>query len=814
MQGEIVDVLRDINPNNRTAEWYMKYITILRTQWLPLFNPARVRHNKELILSQQSMQKIVDSFKDKEFKKSTKFEQLGIWNRMLNIMVEELTKAPPKCELNATDPQAVSDKKSDIILLQQKHIVENDLNTNAAKIGDPAQMIVGNDKFKGNVDEFGRWGLDPNDPDDIAFYQQNNFQRLKYEVAGQNLINSIMKVNRFDEDTIRKFVIDILAVLGICMQVLVDQVTGEIKYQYVWPEEAFGIFGDSEDGSNDVCKGVQRSSTITEWLGMVGNDFDWDKDWPQLLSAINYRNGYKYTGFIRNGVPYDCYGNQSLCDKAKIGYEWASNPVEWTQAYLFKVYTGYIEWDVMDATATYLMKKDSGELLPGQINYNTPLDGKQETKEYAKESFYQHQMYKAYFLATGFSSGYIYNFGKLYFQQLTGVFDEIAKGTLMFYRYEGKSAAEISEPYIDFANLTFYRMKWIVWHSKPQKKQYILEELIQLQKGLQKLYPQQATGVTPNIQTALQQLIQYKEENFVDIRTFPQVEGKVYPQLPSEEGAKGGVDNIAATLQAITGWCESQIAEKIGLNDMRLGQQENERQGYKQGVAETQASLNSTGYVYRMIQYLKQHIATMTCNLAQDIVRYKDTLPYNYLKKLVGEDDLENLKLLGDFAQHRYAIVVNDYNAGMDRNLLIQAALKSLDSGDGRGGISVEQFGILMLTTDYKKLFILWGFYKYKAAKQLRKQQLQDAQQQQQNAMQLEKMKQQTVQLQGQLAITKEQVAADGYKYSADKQYAAKVDVKQIGIGAETQKIQEKTDAEKQIAENKATIELEKSLHP
>ena len=101
-------------------------------------------------------------------------------------------------------------------------------------------------------------------------------------------------------------------------------------------------------------------------------------------------------------------------------------------------------------------------------------------------------MYKSYYLITGYTSQYIYNYGQLYYTRLEGAFDEIARGTLMFYRYEGKSAAEISEPYIDFANLAFYRFKWIVWHSKPQKEQHVLEELIQLSKGFQKLYSQQA----------------------------------------------------------------------------------------------------------------------------------------------------------------------------------------------------------------------------------------------------------------------------------------------------------------------------------
>lgn len=812
MQGQIVEMLQDINPNNRGYDWYQKYITTLRMWWVPLVNPQRCRINKEIILSMQPMNEIMDSFKDKEFKKGTQFLPLGIWNRMLNIIVEEMTKTPPQVELKAEDSQAISDRKEDILLLRNKHILENDINTIGAKVGDPAE-IVGADKFKGNIEEFERLGLDPNDPDDITFYEQSGFQRLKYEIAGQNLINVVMKLNRFDQDTLRKFVIDILAVLTISMQTYVDAITGEIKYRYLYPEEVYGIFGDTEDGSTDICNGYQRSSTVREWLGSVGNDFVWDRDWRQMLAAINYRNGLKFTGFIRNGYQYNCWGNENWTKEANTGEYPASNVMDWNQAYNFRVYTGYIEWPTMDATATYLAKNGTGELIPGQINYETQLT-KKETTSYFKESFYQEQYYESYFLATGFANQWIYKYQKTYFQHLEGAFDEVSKGTIMTFRYEGRSAAEISRPYIDLCNLTFYRMKWVVWHSKPQKEQHVFEELLQVAKGLQRLYPQQANSKLPPLDTILQQVIQYKRENMVDIRAYPQIEGKTYPQLPPTEGAKGGIDNIAVSMQAVEQWGEMQIAEKIGLNDIRLGQQQNDRQGYKQGVMETQSSLNSTGYIYRMIQYLKMHVATITCNYAQDIVRFEATVPYKWLLKLLGEDDFENLKLLGNFAQHRYGLLIRDYNANLERQRLMAAADKALDTGDGRGGITIGQWGILMMQEDYKKGLRLLDFYKYKEAKKLRKQQLQDMQIQQQNQLQLEQARQQTEQMKGQLAITKEQVAADGYKYAADKQYAAKVDTKQLGITGETQKIAEKTDAEKQVAENEATIRLQEALHP
>ena len=209
---------------------------------------------------------------------------------------------------------------------------------------------------------------------------------------------------------------------------------------------------------------------------------------------------------------------------------------------------------------------------------------------------------------------------------------------------------------------------------------------------------------------------------------------------------------------------------------------------------------------------MKQFNATVTCNYAQDIVRFKDSLPYKYLLKLLGADDFENLKLLGNFAQHRYGIFIHDYNANVERQRLMAAADRALDTGDGRGGITISQWGILMMEQDYKKGLRLLDYYKYKEAKRLRAQQLQDMQMQQQNAMALKQADAQIKQMEGDLAIKKEQIRASGYKYAADMDYRAKIDAKNIGISAETQKIIEKTDAEKQIAENKADIELQKSL--
>jgi len=484
MNSEAFSILKEINPENKDAKWMTEATSKMRFSWRALVDRTRMAENKSYLFSQQDMCKVVNSFKDKQFKKDTDFIPLGIWNRILNILVEEIRKLPPKVQLKAQDATAEIDKNNDVELFKLKGFHEQNINAINKKVGEVDDYIT-EENFKSNIlKEFKRLNLDPKDPQDVDFFQQNDFPRLKYEEAGQKLINIIMKLNRFDEERIMDFVIDALASLCICIQAYVDEPTGQILYDHISPDEAYGIWSDRRDGSNDICQGYMKNMSVREWLGRVGNNFVWDKDWSQLLWAINYANNQKYTGFIRGGVTYNLNQvdgtGQSQPQNTK---GWVTNNLDWSLAYTFKVYVGYIEFSSIDATATYLKKVGTDELLPRSIGLNAFLEDNKETTEYEKESFYNEQMYKTYFIATSSVTQWIYNWGKVYYQQLHGVYDQFAKGTLMYYRLEGTSPVDISKFYIDFANLTAYRMKWIVYHSKPKKEQYIIPELIKVAKS-------------------------------------------------------------------------------------------------------------------------------------------------------------------------------------------------------------------------------------------------------------------------------------------------------------------------------------------
>lgn len=708
-------------------------------------------------------------------------------------------------------------KERDILLLKNKAKHENLVNSIGAKVGDKVPTIVDKDKFRSNIEEFQRLGLDPNDPEDVDFYQRSGYQRLNFEIAGQKLINIIMRLNRFDEETIRDFVLDILAALCCCIQCYVDQETGEIKYTRIFPEEAMGIWGNRRDGTDDIAQGYQKNITVREFLGRVGNEFEFARDWPQLLWAINYANNEVFTGFILNGNYFDATSGQlrsSAAANLVNDENTTSNNkfLDWSLAYTYKIYTGYIEFESIDATATYLAKVATGEITPRQVDFDFYMGSKEENKEYYKENFYQYKMYKSYFLVTSSTSQWIFNWGKVYYQELYGAFDQFAKGTLFYYRLEGISPAEISDFYIEFANMAAYKLKWLAYKAKPQDDEYVISELIKVAKSMQRLYPQNDKTKVPTLDNILSQLIQYQRENTVILRDYPEIEGKTHPVLHPLHSNIRPPDPIASWMQALEKWCEDQIAEKVGLNDLRLGQIQNARQGLKQGQEETEASQNSTGYLFRMIQYTKEHLATTTLNYAQDIVRFKDSIPYKYLLKLLGDNELENIKLLKDFSSCRLGIVFQDYNTQLTRQAFTNMVMRMADSGDGRGGLSPIEVGILLGEENYMNGFKLLNYLKYKEDKKKRKQEIETIKMQQQHEMAMEKQKEQTEKTKGGLAIQKEQIPAGASIKVAEINNAGKKEVKEMGIQSEPTKQQSKTEGQKEIISHKANTEAEKPL--
>lgn len=770
--------------------------------WQPIVNLNDAFYRKELIDGRQSMKKVIESFDDKKFKEHNTIKPLKIMNVFINTVVEDLRKTPPNAELRATDPTAINDKKEDMELLANRKILEKDKNELHQKVGFP-KYKMGYDKFKGNVEEFDKLGLNENDTDDLTFFEQN-LLRLNYEIAGQSVINNVLKTAKVDEGTAHKYARDVLANNVLCGQTYVDEISGEIKgNEYIYPEEFYGIFSDREDGANDICHGWQRQVTVSEFLRRAGNDFNWNDEWPKLLAAINYCMNTKYTGFVRSGFNFDCCGNSLWSQQANLpDGTTQSNLVDWSVAFQYKIYMFYIEWPVPVATTTIVSKKEN----PNDFNF-TPYSlnlKKKEKKEYQKESWYQEQMYKSFGIATTMTSQYLFNFGKVYHQILEGENDEYARWTCWYYRQPGTTAAEVAEEFIDIANFSFYKLKFLLYKAKPEDEQFLINELLELAKGFKQLGVQSGTNQnSPLGQDILDQIIQWQRTKSIKIRAYPRTDGKIHPELTPIHNDQRGIDPMFGVMQAIVEWAQRQIAFLIGINPMRIGANPPARESFKTEQSIIQQSYTSTSFVYRMFEYMKNHMANTICLYAQDIVNFKDAIAYKWLKRLVGEDNIKALEALDNFAPHRYGIFVTNFNQAAAKEELKQVAFEKWKEGK----LTTEQLAVIELTEDYKRGLQLMAWIEKRNEKKLRKQAIQDAQIKDQMAQQ-EYMRQKDLEATKAAGMNEgKKIAADATKYMADKNAQSKENTKQMQVQSDVPKITAKAEAQKEVNTNKKNLE-------
>src|ERR1700749_2384711 len=151
MYGPSYEIYKEIDASKKDATWGDNAITIIRRDWRPLINQSRCRENKRYLDSMQSLEDIMNRFKDKKFKESLNWDPLGIWEPFKNTLVEDILKNPPKAELKATDPSAITDRKKDISLLRNRKIIEGDISKYQQQIGLPGYKYE-HKNFKGNVE--------------------------------------------------------------------------------------------------------------------------------------------------------------------------------------------------------------------------------------------------------------------------------------------------------------------------------------------------------------------------------------------------------------------------------------------------------------------------------------------------------------------------------------------------------------------------------------------------------------------------------------------------------------------------------------
>jgi len=794
-----------------TLEWANQVVTRLRIDKRWVIAPGYYAEQKALLLSLQDMTPIKQYFDDPEFLRNVRFEQLPVWEKLRNILTDEIKKSGIKPYINATDPAAEDDKKSDLFKLQARQAHENNINQNKQAIGLP-NYKMGKEDFNGNVDKFDQIGLDPNNPSDVNFFFDSHY-KLNYETNAQILVDAFLDLNEVEFD-IPRYVNDVLCCKCVCKQEYISPISGQIVTKYLQPSQTFAIFGRRRDGKDAKCRGWEMQIPVTELLNQLGNAFNFERDWLALISAINYGSNTTFDGFIKGGNTYtNLYNGGNLAATEIPNPQRELNLLNWdnymtygVQTYNYMVYFGYIEWEQQCSTIEKRNTK-TGQRFTVNNAYEPT-----KSSLYEKESWNYLTIKTSNYIATGAFSQKLYGYGDMYHQLTEGQYDEYSRGSISIIRYEGKSATEISWMYITLANYAYYKMLWAIHRSRPDIWDFSFESIRDV---AMKLMPQtegtnapQAAGAFGN---AVNDLIEKFQRKMVMMHTYPiSDDGQVMGGGSSPHiKIPGSLDPLAVELKSeILEWAEFQITDKIGLGGLREANAPNPKDGLKLNEMYLKQSRAATGYIPDMLQSSFEHSAKLILLYVQDILRFKSDIPYKYLLKFVGEKVLTSVERLADIAAHRYAIFVTS----LDTQAQLEEIWQQAALAQQQGQITYSQYLLIRSIKEPRLASIQFAYMEERAAKKKQSDAMALQQQAAQNQMQLQQMMQQTEMLRQQGGIRVAELNKEAVIAGKQIDYKAKIDTKAMQTENEVPKISAKTESQQQVLETKSNLDSQKAV--
>lgn len=774
----------EIDPAKKDNQWAERLITHFRSYWGYLVHPSDAEKNMAIILSRYDMKNVKKMFKDPN-KMGMEFLPIAIMEKIRNILIGERVKAGITVNLNAVDPTAESERKSDKSLLENRKDIEQLISFMQQGIGLPEykmaneEKITGKKVFKGNIDMFDALGLNPGEADQVAYFFKVWF-KLLHEMRAQDVVNYFINYNEV-RDNIEKWCNDIMGKKVISAQAYVNETSGAIDIKYIAPERVRLIPGKRADGKDSVCIGYEDTVTVSDVIKRMGNSFDWDRDMYYLLNAVNYTNHREITG-IFDGESLICGAYRNRQSQEYCQFNDFLN---------FKVEIGYIEFKTFNADAYKI-----GVDWHGNLRYikKPPTSQLHEASKYAKEIWYNEVTYKSYYLATSTNTQKLFKCGPLYHQTIEGAEDEYSNYSIFFKKEAGPTIAEVAYPWIELAQEAFTKFRWMVRKAKPKGRAYNYESLIKVAQKMIK---------DGNEKTKIHEVIKMFEEGINEIFTIPEIDGqKVGGGVNPNYDLPNGLDVTALSFKEIINWAVENIKGDLGINEIREAYSPKPNDGFKLQMTTLEQSRNATNYMSEMIDNVLRQTAKYTLNCVQDIVRYKDTIPYNFLKRAIGETAINDIKELDGVSLHRYGIFVNSFATYMER----QRVLAETNEAWQKGEISYEVKMLIDSIDDYRKAAYIMAFEKVRAKREKQ----QEVQQLHMNAMQVadtqHKNKMDEIDLNGKYGVREQQVRGYYYYIASINLAKSKENLQEIKSENKKEEISLKSQADKEEKR------LEKSL--
>lgn len=793
----------ETDESKMTAEWADRVISYRRMDWQFVISPSEYFANKNWLLSVQSMKDIENYFDDEEFKRNVKFVPLPIMEKPRNILQDEVKKSGIKPYIEANDVSAIQDKDNDVFKLTNRSILENDINAARSKINIQAPYKMDYDKFNGNIDEFDQMGLDASDPSDVRYFIEAHY-KLNYVANAQICVDSYSDLNE-DEEDIPRYIIDVLCCKATCSWDYVSPVTGQIKSQYLQPSQTRWIRGNRRDGKDAACRGWEKQITLTQLIEQLGDSFNFETQWRDLVSSVNYYNNTQYDGFIRDGVPYNMRLDGMSPEQIKEQGDLPVQLMEWGSLTTmnYKVHFGFIEWEQWCDHAEKRNTKN-GLMFPVSSSDFKPT----ERSLYERKDWYFQKTKCSFYLATGAISQRLYGYGDLFAQLTEGQYDEYSRGSVSIILEEGLPAILVAHPYLHLANYAYYKMVWAIHKSEPDIWDFSYESIIEVAKKMRnelqgQNQPQQAGA----FYSATMQLVEYMKKKLYRLHTYPIVDGRVVGGGGSpHQKIPGQLDPLATELRTIVlEWAEYQITDKLGLAP-REANTPNPKEGLRLTEIYLKQSRSATGYIPDMIERTFEHKAKIRLLYIQDIINHKASVPYKFLVDLVGKKIIGAVEALGKVAYHRMGCTVKSFSVQQEREDLLQKAEIALANQQ----ITFIEYVMVKNMKDPRKAGIELAYMQEKAAKATQQRAMQLQQQQQAGQQQIIQMQMDLEDRKGMWKLKGDQIIADAQVQGKQLDYQKGVQTTAMKLDAEPQKQAAKAEKDEDILRTQHALENQK----
>lgn len=775
--AQIIQILPEYietDPRKKDETWANRVITQTRMNWRPIVNPYTSKRNRDYLFGRQNTEAVEAMFLDPKMA-NLDFSPQKVMEKIRNILVSDMENEDVSIEVNAVDPSSQSQREADKELLANRSDTEEFLTHIGATINQPAFNMANEEKssgkklFNGDVAQFDNMGLNEGSGEDRNYFF-DAFYKLRHEAQLDTTLKAILKYNEAKK-LIPILCNDILADKCCALSVYVDEVSGAPTVSHINTDSVFAIPGSRPDFKDSAALGWEIDITIMQFIRRMGSAFNMATDYEWLLRGINAKWGTSYLG-IGDGPGNVYYGS---CDSNR-----SDSLVTWAQLYNYKIGLGYIEFKSIDRKS-YKFTKANEQGNP-KVYRIKPTAKMQENSKFSRKDIDEESTYKAYYIMIGASDQKLFKYGRLPYAYLEGSEDQISSFTTVVYKEPGPSAAEVAIPHLIIYEKAIKKYEYLINQAKENGYAINMDAIIELAQRLST----DTKKVDP-----MDLLKTYNDTPNILFANNTPTGGNGVPFIQLENG----ITKTVLELYAITKNCLFDIQDQLGTAPRNA----NAPQPREVAQIQTQAleqSKGATGYINRELTYVFADAAVRLVSYIQSIVKFRkiNSIGYNFLNKLLGDEVMADITSLEDTCMHRYGIFVEPFNRAFDRQELKGITMQAFATGQ----ITYDQMLLVNSIDSTKRAAYVLSYQKRKMEAQAREIEQQRAQIAQQASAQTFQQDMQITQAKGQLEIQAKDKEGEWY-------YRAIVDAAKIRENGTEAKLA--ADKQKQTDKNNATLE-------